>query len=101
MAETLTEIDALLAAAGIEPGADAQLLLGHVLGESRGRVQALAIMGTARGPAIMLLIGGGLFAVTLYAMALGGPRWLGAVTPVGGTLLIAGWLWAAWLYWRV
>ena len=46
MAETLTEIDALLAAAGIEPGADAQLLLGHVLGESRGRVQALAIMGT-------------------------------------------------------
>jgi uncharacterized membrane protein YgdD (TMEM256/DUF423 family) len=63
-------------------------------------VAALAIMGTARGPAIMLLIGGGLFAVTLYAMALGGPRWLGAVTPVGGTLLIAGWLWAAWLYWR-
>ena len=46
MAETLTEIDALLAVAGIEPGADAQLLLGHVLGESRGRVQALAIMGT-------------------------------------------------------
>ena len=33
MAETLTEIDALLAVAGIEPGADAQLLLGHVLGE--------------------------------------------------------------------
>ncbi|WP_062769839.1 DUF423 domain-containing protein [Sphingopyxis terrae] len=63
-------------------------------------VAALAIIGTARGPAIMLLIGGGLFAVTLYAMALGGPRWLGAVTPVGGTLLIAGWLWAAWLYWR-
>ncbi|HRE34454.1 MAG TPA: DUF423 domain-containing protein, partial [Sphingopyxis terrae] len=30
-------------------------------------VAALAIMGTARGPAIMLLIGGGLFAVTLYA----------------------------------
>lgn len=63
-------------------------------------VAALAIMETARGPAIMLLIGGGLFAVTLYAMALGGPRWLGAVTPLGGTLLIAGWLWAAWLYWR-
>ncbi len=63
-------------------------------------VAVLAIMGTARGPAIMLLIGGGLFAVTLYAMALGAPRWLGAVTPVGGTLLIAGWLWAAWLYWR-
>ena len=46
MAATLAEIDALLAAAGIEPGADAQLLVGHVLGESRGRVQALAVMGT-------------------------------------------------------
>ena len=32
------------------------------------------------------------FSGTLYAMALGGPRWLGAVTPVGGTMLIAGWI---------
>lgn len=63
-------------------------------------VAALAIVGVARGPAIMLLAGAAIFAVTLYAMALGGPRWLGAVTPLGGTLLIAGWLWAAWIYWR-
>lgn len=63
-------------------------------------VAALAIMGVARGPAILLLVGGALFAFTLYAMALGGPRWLGAVTPIGGTLLIVGWLWAGWLYWR-
>ncbi len=46
MAETLAEIEAMLVAAGIEPGADSELLLAHVLGESRGRVQALAIMGT-------------------------------------------------------
>lgn len=46
VAETLLEISNMLAEAGIEPGADAELLLGHVLGESRGRVQALAIMGT-------------------------------------------------------
>ena len=45
-----------------------------------------------------LLIGGAIFAVTLYAMALGAPRWLGAVTPIGGTLLIIGWLWAGWIY---
>jgi len=38
-------INAMLAEAGIAPGADASLLLGHVLGESRGRVQALAVMG--------------------------------------------------------
>lgn len=32
------------------------------------------------------------FSGTLYALALGAPRWLGAVTPVGGLLLLAGWL---------
>jgi len=63
-------------------------------------VAALAIMGQARGPALTLLIGSAIFAVTLYAMALGAPRWLGAVTPLGGTLLIGGWLWAAWIYAR-
>ncbi|MBM3929182.1 MAG: DUF423 domain-containing protein, partial [Sphingomonadales bacterium] len=40
--------------------------------------------------------GGAIFALTLYAMAFGAPRWLGAVTPIGGTLLIVGWLWLAW-----
>ena len=62
-------------------------------------VAALAIMGVSRGAAITLLIGAAIFAFTLYAMALGGPRWLGAVTPIGGTLLIGGWIWAAWSYW--
>lgn len=47
MAEVLREIGEKLAEAGIEPGADAELLLGHVLGESRGGVQALAFMGRA------------------------------------------------------
>lgn len=42
------------------------------------------------------MAGGAVFAGTLYAMALGAPRWLGAVTPVGGTALIVGWLWLAW-----
>ncbi|WP_116970496.1 DUF423 domain-containing protein [Blastomonas sp. UPD001] len=61
-------------------------------------VAALAIMGQARGAAIALLVGAAIFALTLYAMALGAPRWLGAVTPIGGTLLIIGWLWAGWVY---
>lgn len=39
-----------------------------------------------------VLSGAALFALTLYAMALGAPRWLGAVTPVGGLLMIIGWL---------
>ena len=63
-------------------------------------VAALAIMGVARGPAVMLLAGAAIFSVTLYAMAFGAPRWFGAITPIGGTLLIIGWLWAGWIYWR-
>jgi uncharacterized membrane protein YgdD (TMEM256/DUF423 family) len=38
------------------------------------------------------LAGIAIFSGTLYAMALGAPRVLGAVTPVGGLLLLAGWL---------
>jgi release factor glutamine methyltransferase len=45
VSETLQIITAMLHDAGIETAADGELLLGHVLGESRGRVQALAIMG--------------------------------------------------------
>ncbi|WP_340265046.1 DUF423 domain-containing protein [Sphingobium mellinum] len=63
-------------------------------------VAAISIMGMARGPAALLLVGAAIFAATLYAMALGGPRWLGAVTPIGGSLMIAGWLWVAWSLWR-
>jgi uncharacterized membrane protein YgdD (TMEM256/DUF423 family) len=33
-----------------------------------------------------------IFSSTLYAMALGAPTWLGAITPIGGTLLMAGWV---------
>ena len=44
----------------------------------------------------LFLAGALVFAATLYAMGLGGPRWLGAVTPVGGVLMIAGWAALAW-----
>jgi uncharacterized membrane protein YgdD (TMEM256/DUF423 family) len=42
--------------------------------------------------ALLFVVGGWVFAGSLYAMAAGGPRWLGAVTPIGGLLLIAGWV---------
>lgn len=51
----------------------------------------------ARGPAWCFVAGGALFAGTLYLMALGLPRWLGAITPVGGAAMIVGWLWLAWV----
>lgn len=37
-----------------------------------------------------------LFSGSLYAMAMGAPRWLGAVTPVGGLMFISGWATLAW-----
>ena len=60
-------------------------------------VAALAVLDRAGSnvPAGLFLGGGGLFAVMLYAMALGAPRWFGAITPIGGVLLILGWLWLA------
>jgi len=57
----------------------------------------VAVRMGARGPAWLFVGGGALFAGSLYLMALGLPRWLGAVTPLGGVALIAGWLWLAWL----
>lgn len=46
--------------------------------------------------AIVLLAGAALFAATLYAMALGAPRWFGAITPLGGLGMLAGWALIAW-----
>lgn len=47
-----------------------------------------------------LLVGSLIFSGTVFALALGGPRWLGAVTPIGGTLLIVGFLIFAWSAWQ-
>jgi uncharacterized membrane protein YgdD (TMEM256/DUF423 family) len=63
-------------------------------------VAALVLMGHSRGVAVVLLAGAAIFALTLYAMAFGAPRWLGAVTPIGGVLMIGGWLWAAYVFVR-
>lgn len=43
-----------------------------------------------------LLLGSAVFSGTVFGLALGGPRWLGAVTPLGGTLMIVGFLLFAW-----
>jgi uncharacterized membrane protein YgdD (TMEM256/DUF423 family) len=48
-------------------------------------------------PAAWLFLAGVLiFGGTLYTIALGGPRWLGAITPIGGVCLILGWVLVAW-----
>ena len=40
------------------------------------------------------------FSGSLYVMTLSGVRWLGAITPLGGVALIAGWLMLAFAAWR-
>lgn len=57
---------------------------------------ALAVALSGRGGLLRLggwlFLGGALvFCGTLYAMALGAPRFLGAVTPVGGVGFLSGW----------
>jgi uncharacterized membrane protein YgdD (TMEM256/DUF423 family) len=47
----------------------------------------------------LFVIGTVLFSGSLYALALTGARWLGAITPLGGAAFLAGWLCLA-LSWR-
>lgn len=47
-------------------------------------------------PFILIQIGILLFCGSLYIMALGLPRGLGAITPIGGLFMIIGWLFLAW-----
>ena len=49
--------------------------------------------------AVAFVAGIVLFCGSLYALALGAPRWIGAITPLGGLCLIAGWLLLAGAVW--
>jgi len=44
----------------------------------------------------LFVLGTLLFSGSLYALALSGVRWLGAITPLGGGAWLAGWLCLAW-----
>lgn len=44
----------------------------------------------------LLQLGIIIFCGSLYLMSLGAPRFFGAITPIGGTLMILGWLILAW-----
>ena len=104
---------ALLAALGVALGAfGAHALRGALDATAQGWWQTavqyqmwhalgLLTIGAARLPesclaALLLSVGTLVFCATLYLMALGAPRWLGAITPIGGSLMIAGWLVLAW-----
>lgn len=95
------------AAHGIDPATAAGAKAREWLqtGSQYGMIHALAMLGVAALCAVgrlekrlaitaqcLFLLGGVLFPGALYALALGGPRWFGAVAPVGGTAFILGWL---------
>jgi uncharacterized membrane protein YgdD (TMEM256/DUF423 family) len=40
----------------------------------------------------LFVVGTVLFSGSLYALALSGTRWLGAITPLGGAAFLAGWI---------
>ena len=72
--------------------------------------QALGLLGVGlalrgvdaamlRNAAAFIVVGIVLFSGSLYALSLGGPRVLGALTPVGGLAWIAGWLLFAYALW--
>lgn len=68
----------------------------HALAVFAAFAVARAAGGSARWPTGLFLFGTLVFSGTLYAMAFGGPRILGAITPVGGVAFLAGWLALAW-----
>lgn len=60
------------------------IAVGLLAGRSRGRAADVAGWGFAAGTV--------LFSGSLYALAVTGVRWLGAITPLGGVGFLAGWL---------
>lgn len=47
------------------------------------------------------ILGSLMFSGSLYALALGAPRWLGPVTPLGGLCFLVGWVLLAVAAWRM
>lgn len=67
-----------------------------------GLSAALGLAGSRWHRAGWLMVAGaGIFAGTLYAMAFGAPRVLGAVTPLGGLMMLGGWASLVWSALRV
>lgn len=121
MDRTFAALGALSAAIAVAAGAfGAHALKGHLapdelaIFETGARYQmyhALALLAVAwaasrwPGGAMsaagwLFVLGTLLFSGSLYALALSGVRWLGAVTPLGGLAFLAGWVCLAVGAWR-
>jgi len=90
---------------------DTDLLATFEVGVRYQMYHAFALMAVGwaqtRWPGTVLTASGWLFVVgtvifpgSLYLLSLSGLRWLGAVAPIGGIALLAGWLCLAWAAWK-
>lgn len=95
------------AAHGLKNRIDGRMLEVFQTGVSYQSTHSLALLAVAllalKWPASSLQASGFLFIAgillfsgSLYGLALGGPRWLGPITPLGGLSFIGGWLALAW-----
>lgn len=110
MRRNATTSGALLAALGVAIGAfaahalktrlDPQMLANVETAVRYQMYAALALLALGTQPwqtraPLPLLLGALIFSGSLYLMAATGLKWLGAITPIGGVLLIAGFVLAA------
>jgi uncharacterized membrane protein YgdD (TMEM256/DUF423 family) len=90
---------------------EADMLATFEIGVRYQMYHALALLAVSwactRWPGTVLTASGWLFVAgtaifsgSLYALSLSGMRWLGAITPIGGVALLAGWLCLAWAVWK-
>ena len=56
--------------------------------------------GASAAAGWLFVVGIVLFSGSLYLLSLTGTRWLGAITPLGGAAVLAGWLALAWAIWQ-
>jgi uncharacterized membrane protein YgdD (TMEM256/DUF423 family) len=99
------------AAHALKSRLDSSLLATFEVGVRYQMYHALALLAVGwaqtRWPGAAMTASGWLFVAgtvifsgSLYALSLSGLRWLGAITPVGGIALLAGWLCLAWAAWK-
>ena len=85
-----------------DPGPKAWLQTGGEYGMIHALAAIAAVWVSRQGAprasaaAWCFLIGGALFSGSLYVLALTQIRWPGAITPLGGLLMLAGWSLLAW-----
>ena len=78
-----------------DPQAKAWIATGALYGLGHAAA-AFAVIDRSRPAAWTMTLGALIFGGALYALALTGERGLGAIAPVGGALMIAGWTLLIW-----